>query len=226
MPERRRFGCVLVPLLFMAACGESSQPTAPTAPTPQPPTSKIVAGRVIDVQRSQPIAGVELSWQAALSSVVTRTTTNADGIYRVELPIADRYSVSGAVPVGLVAGNRIISALVLVPGVFLLSDFLINSGGCPLWYGVVTDARTGQPVAGATVSWFGVQSTSSTLGEYRLFQPCRQPTPPGVIPPFGTTSIGVTHPAYLRFTQIPGPRAESIGFGQGETRQDYPLTPR
>jgi hypothetical protein len=221
-----RFVTLALWCVLATACGDSSRPMAPTAPTPQPPTSKIVAGRVIDVQRNQPLADVQLSWQASLSPVVTRTTTNADGIYRVELPIADAYTVSGGVPAGVLAGNRIISGLVRVAGVFLLSDFLLNGGGCPLWYGVVTDARTGQPLSGATVAWFGVSSTTSTLGEYRLLQPCRQPTSPGVIPPFGTTSIGVSHPAYLSFVQVPGPRAETIGFGQGELRQDYALTPR
>ena len=205
------FGCVLV-----TACSDSSRPMAPTAPTPQPPTSKIVAGRVIDLQSSQAVPGVQLAWQAVGSSVVTQTTTSAEGIYRVELPVADAYRVSGGTS---------ISGVVRVPGVFLLSDFLINTGGCPTWYGVVTDARTGLPVPGATVGWFGVQSTTSTLGEYRLIQPCRQPTPPGVIPLFGTTALGVSHPAYLSFIQF-GPRAETIGFGQGEIRQDYPLTPR
>jgi hypothetical protein len=221
-----RFVTLALWFVLTTACSDSSPPMAPTAPTPQPPTSKIVAGRVVDLQSNQAVPGVQLAWQALGSSGFTRTTTNADGIYRVELPIADAYTVSGGVPAGVSASNRIISGLVRVPGVFLLSDFLINSGGCPLWYGVVTDARTGQPVSGATVGWFGVQSTSSTLGEYRLLQPCRQPTPPGVIPPFGTTSIGVTHPAYLSFVQVPGPRAETIGFGQGELRQDYTLTPR
>ena len=188
----------------------------PTAATPQPPTSTIVAGRVVDFQSNQTVPGVQLAWQAVSSAVSTRTTTNAEGIYRVELPIAAAYSVSG---------SNGISGLVRVPGAFLLSDFLINGGGCPLWYGVVTDARTGQPISGASVGWFGVQSTTSTLGEYRLLQPCRQPTPPGVIPTIGTTVLGVSHPAYLSAT-IFGPRAETIGFRQGELRQDYALTPQ
>jgi hypothetical protein len=170
----------------------------------------------VDLQSNRAVPGVELLWQAVRSSDFTRTMTNVDGIYRAELAVADAYNVSGA--------NRI-SGVVRVPGVFLLSDFLINTGGYPTWYGVVTDVRTGQPVSGVSVTWFGVTSVTTTTGEYRIIQPRRDPTPPGVIPNFGTTTLSVGHPGYVGQIDF-GPRSETIGFSPGEIRQDYALMPR
>jgi hypothetical protein len=124
--SRRRVGCVLVSVVLLAACRDSAPPTAPTAPTPAaPPTTNVVAGRVVDLQANRALSGVQLTWRPSVSGLgQVITTTNADGIYRVTLPLTDQYDVT--LSVGSNGGLR-----VRVPAAFLHHGFPRQYRGVP-----------------------------------------------------------------------------------------------
>ncbi len=191
--------------LLLTGCG--SPPATPSTMTPPVTSGVSVVGRVIDVPTNAGVGGMALEWRpivgGSVTDVVARTVSDSSGAYFAILPSAGKYVVG--------------SGTVQVVGPLFTSDFFVHSP-CPLRYGVVTDAATGRPVSGATVTWSLGHTLSRTDGTYSLDLGCRSDYGNG------TTAVGVTHPAYLD-NGVFDTRAEFLVLG-GERRVDFMLMPR
>ncbi len=149
-----------------------------------------VQGRVLDFASQTPMAGATLRFQPNLSSAFVATaTTDASGTYVVDLP-------AGAVNVSI--DDRGAGQLtVRLGGPAYRADLFGNPGACLGRYGVVIDAETFRPIAGATVRYGGGESMTGPDGWYRIDHPCV-----GAVSG-NTITIRATHPAYaeaVRFT--------------------------
>ena len=206
-----QMGMALVAAVMLAACDGRKNPVSPTPPST--PVLRIVVGRVLDVQANRGIPGTSLVWDVLEGSrSTTRVVTDDAGIYVVQVPPADRYVVS--------INEAVFVATVRLASDIRSTDFLRNTGGCSVRYGIIIDAVTRQPVSGARVSWAGFQTLSNADGSYRLNLECRPPLGYG----FGTSLFSVTHQSYNTWGQ-PDARAETLGR-PGERRDDVALTPR
>lgn len=189
MPLRRR--AVLASLLlWVTACrGDHDRPTAPSDAPVGPPRAH---GRLIDFASAAPLAGVSLAFGVDVAALDRRTTTDASGAYSVEVP-AGRVYVA-------VDGDIIGELVVPAPALPFRGDLLGNGGGCISRYGVISDAATFRPVAGATVRLGGRSMVTGPDGWYRIDLGC-------VDDPFnnfGTTLMYVDHPAYRPFSRVLG----------------------
>ena len=193
------------------ACSGDDSSASPTLPTP---VSRIqIAGRVVDERSAQGVPAVTLFWGGASVGLSPITSvTDATGSYRVELPDAPFYSVSGdgVFPMSVV---RPIGSPDIV-------NFYVNTGGCPTQYGRIVDVMTRRPIAGAHLTWVGVRATSDLLGQYRLSVECR----PGL---YGSdlTSVSVSHPGYQAYSAT-APSGTTLGTTPSEWRTDIALTRR
>ena len=171
-------------------------------------------GRVLDVQANRGVAGTSLVWDVLEGSRSTTTVVTDDaGVYTVQVPPADRYVVS--------INERVAAATVRLPSDSRATDFLLNTGGCPLRYGIIIDATTKRPIGGALVHWAFVETYSNADGSYRLKLECRPERGHGS----GTTSFFASHPSYSTWQRFDA-RAETLGRNPGEDRFDIALTPR
>jgi hypothetical protein len=97
-------------------------------------------------------------------------------------------------------------------------DLFISTSTCRSRYGFVIDARTQQPVRGATIELNGRITTRSD-GWYRIDGDCPAELGPGTVN-VNTTVINATHPDYQTRTAVVG-----RGFFRVE-RLDLDLTRR
>lgn len=171
---RARLVGISVVAFAVLACGTE----APVSPS----RGLTVAGRVLDYAGGDGVAGAMVVFGAA-------TQADARGAYMVTLNAGAYFPTVNGVAVG--------EALVRGPG--YRGDLFVNGGTCISRYGTIADARTQQPVAGATVSLNGHEATTGADGWYRLDLGC-----PAEDLSFSTTFINVTHPGHAPLTRVVG----------------------
>jgi Carboxypeptidase regulatory-like domain len=172
---------------------------------PSGPSSVGVSGRVVDFASGVGVPGATVAFGDMTAM------TDANGRYTIEHLTSGQYEprVDGV----WMGQSR-------VTGPKYRADFLAHPGTCVSRYGTVADARTRNPVAGATVRFVGPGLSDSTVSEpdgwYRIDLGC----PANGFVGLNTTSIVASHPRYLDASQ-------SVGRGVGgATRLDLDLEPR
>ena len=98
-------------------------------------------------------------------------------------------------------------------GVDYRGDLLIDAGTCVARYGLVIDARTLRPIAGASV---GSGATTSGDGWYRIDWGCPSSGTIG----FNTTFLTASHASYISQQQVLGRGIQRV------QRLDFLLEPR
>ena len=195
----------VIPIVLLAACGDSQSPTSPlpTAPTPSSPAQVHVFGRVLDFATNAPVAGASINFYIeGLALIAQSVITDASGHYSVMLSRDVWYNPRINGPD--VDSNR---GRIRPVAKETEADYLINGGTCIVFYGTVRDATTGEPLSGATVRFLGVERQSAADGSYRLDFGC--PTPANPWRGIGTTFMSVMRPGYVT-TSPYGNRAEFV----------------
>ena len=186
--------CVVIAALLAISC---------TRETPSGPSSNAfpITGRVIDYRTQSAIAGAVVRFSNPTFGV-QEAVADARGVYSVSIPAFDVYSVS-------VNGSALTGI-----GIWTTQyrgDLFVGTAGCRGRYGVVVDATSLKPIAGATVQVAGTHLTG-TDGWYYADGGCTPIAIPG-----GTAVMTVVHPAYETATRI-------VGRGlQGFLRDDFKL---
>lgn len=139
-----------------------------------------VHGRVLDPRSEAGVADAVVEFWAP--SPATEARTDGAGGYGVDLPPGSR-SVT-------VNGEGAGFMVIRVGGPAFRADLYQPAPGCTGRYGLVTDAATHRPVAGATIRYAGVEAITGTDGWYRLDHSCSGPLSGG------TAAITATHPEY------------------------------
>ena len=183
-------------VLLAAACDRHA---------PSGPSSVGVSGRVVDFARGFGVPG------AAVAFGEMTAMTDANGRYTIEHLTSGQYEprVDGV----WMGQSR-------VTGPAYRADLLVHPGTCVSRYGTLADARTRNPVVGATVRFVGPGLSDSAVsgsdGWYRIDLGC----PANGLVGFNTTMLAASHPQYLDASQ-------SVGRGVGgATRLDLDLEPR
>jgi hypothetical protein len=164
-----------------------------------------VRGSVVRYDDGGAIEGVLVSFELETGGGETVATTGVGGGYAKELPSPGSYAIRVA---GIVAGTAVARRSVV------RGDLLIDESGCRARYGVVLDARTSEPVAGALATLADVTKVTDGAGWYRIDLGCA----PSVN--FSTAFLSVAHPAYRPFQQVVGRGVASV------LRLDAVLAPR
>ncbi|MGE3512131.1 MAG: hypothetical protein AB7N65_24980 [Vicinamibacterales bacterium] len=147
-------GFVVMSLTALASLScEGGHP--PTDPTPTTPL--VINGRVIDYVSGSGVSRVGVSFG------VRQLQTDTTGRFTVEVPPGD-YEMR-------VAGEDD-AATVLVRGPWSTATYLARGGTCTARYGAVLNARTGRPIAGATISLGAAVTTTDADGWYRADLGC------------------------------------------------------
>jgi hypothetical protein len=155
-------------------------------------TLRRLQGRLTDFASDAPIAGVTLAFGTDVVAVDQRTTTDAAGAFAIDVPPGKVYAA--------LDGQIVANLEVHVGGPAYRGDLLGNGGDCMSRYGVISDAATHQPVAGATVRLGGRTMVTGADGWYRIDLGC-------VRDPYNnsnTTFMYVAHPAYREFSRVLG----------------------
>jgi len=186
-------------------------------PSPVAPTSSVdvrVNGRVLNYTTGNPISGATVTFDNSLSvppeapRIVTAVGDDM-GCYTALIPVGYYQTFVDGQWVGY---------LHLTSSPYR-GDFLGRWGTCVARYGLISDAQTHRPIAGATVSIGGAVSGDTVTGIdgwYRLEFGCPADGRIG----FNTTTLGATHPGYA-------PGSASVGRGiSGVSRIDVELLPR
>ncbi|OFW03246.1 MAG: hypothetical protein A3H96_19285 [Acidobacteria bacterium RIFCSPLOWO2_02_FULL_67_36] len=164
-----------------------------------------IRGRVLDFGTNASVPGVVVQFTGGAQEA--RATTDASGVYLMSMPSIGSFTV-------WMDGRH--AGMARVTGSTYRGDLLVDTGTCISRYGTLVDARTLQPVAGATVSVAGVTTTSGQDGWYRIDLGCPSEGTIG----FNTTFLYVTHPNYAPSSQV-------VGRGvQGVSRLDLHLEQR
>lgn len=198
-------------LLMLEGCEGTSGPTEPTPSAPVvPPSVPVVRGTVVDFQTQTPISGgiVRVS-TGPLSTVAAEAVTDANGRYSFAQPQHTGMSYSFSV-------NNSPAGRGYPAGPNYRGDLLVDAGTCISRYGVVLDARTLRPIAGASVGSAG--AVTSIDGWYRIDWGCPSSGSVG----FNTTFLRATHPNYIspELGQILGRGIQKV------QRLDFLLEPR
>lgn len=151
-----------------------------------------VQGRLIDFSSGAPMAGVTITFGADSVALNLQATTDASGAFSLDAPVGRLFAA--------LDGQIVADLAIHIGGPAYRADLLGNGGVCISRYGLVTDALTFQPVAGATVSLGGRSMVTGADGWYRIDLGC-------VDDPFGnfnTTFMTITHPGYREFSRVLG----------------------
>jgi hypothetical protein len=176
-------------LLCVSACGGDD---AATAPSRTPDGLRRVQGRVTDFTSGAPLANTALAFGADVGALDRRTTTDANGVFTVGVPAGRIHGAIDGAMVGELAVHD--------GGPPPRGDLLANGGTCVSRYGVISDAATFQPVAGATVRLGGRSMVTGGDGWYRIDLGCDL----NPLNNFGTATINVTHPGYRDLSRVVG----------------------
>jgi hypothetical protein len=149
-------------------------------------------GRLTDFTSDAPLAGVTVAFGADVNAVNLTTTTDGGGNYAIDVPTGSLYAA--------IDGQILASLAVRLGGPAYRGDLLGNGGVCISRYGLITDATTFQPVAGASVRLGGRTMVTGPDGWYRIDLGCVD-DPSGN---FNTTFMYVSHPAYREFSRVLG----------------------
>jgi hypothetical protein len=180
---------LLLSLVSASACGGDDSATAPSR---TPDGSRRVQGRVTDFASGVPVANASLAFGTDVAALDRRTTTDANGVFTIGVPAG---RISGAIDGAIVAEIAVHEG-----GPPPRGDLLAHGGTCVSRYGVVTDAVSFQPLAGATVRLGGRSMVTGGDGWYRIDLGCN-------LDPFhnfGTATMTVTHPGYRDRTRVVG----------------------
>ena len=140
-------------LVVVISCSRES----PTAPPLQPSTLADVNGRVAHDETAAPVADALVEFSVdGVATVTVRTDQN--GSYSATKLAAGMYGVTIVLPSG---ERRPAGGALLFPGPNR-RDFVVRTSACVRPYGVVRDASTGRPIAGAKVElWFQSVTTGA-----------------------------------------------------------------
>jgi hypothetical protein len=193
MASIRRVVITVLPLVvILQACDNGDAPTAPT------PGSQVVSGTVLDFRTRAPLAAVVVGLGG------TEAVTDSNGRYSIVQPPHTGSYYSFAV-------NRALVGQGYPAGSNYRGDLFVDSSTCVSRYGVVIDARTLRPIAGASVS----SATTDADGWYQIDMGC----PASGLVGFNTAIFTASHPGYTSQQQL-------LGRGIGLVRRlDFLLTP-
>jgi hypothetical protein len=149
-------------------------------------------GRLTDFASNAPLAGVTIGFGVDFGGVSLQTTTDPGGAFIADLPTGSVFAE--------IDGQRVADLAIRVGGPAYRGDLLGNGGECISRYGLVTDASTFQPVAGASVriGFGGREFVTGADGWYRMDFGCVEYIGGN------TTFMYVSHPAYRDFTRVVG----------------------
>jgi hypothetical protein len=198
-------------VLVMVAVGCDRQPS-PVAPSSGADVR--VNGSVLDYATGTPISSATVKFDNYLSvppeaQRIVTAVSDATGFYTASVPVGYYQTFIDGQWVGY---------LHLTSSPYQ-GDLLGHWGTCVARYGIITDAQTHRPIAGATVSIGGSVSGKTVTGIdgwYRLEFGC----PASGMIGFNTTGLDATHPNYA-------PGSASVGRGiSAVIRIDVELQPR
>ena len=173
---------VVIAAVVVPACEDNRGPTSPS--------SAVVRGTLLDFQTQTPISGAVIRVATDPGGVGAETVTDSGGRYSLPQPphtgqfyyfMVDSSQAGRGYPAG--PNYR--------------GDLLFDAGTCVSRYGVVIDARTLRPIAGASV---GGTVTTSSDGWYRIDWGCPSSGTIG----FNTALLFASHPSYATQQQILG----------------------
>jgi hypothetical protein len=195
---------IVVTMMIVSACSDSTTPTTPTPPSPPAGSVPVrVFGRVIDFATHSGVAGASIDFYiSGIPVIATSVVTDATGSYSVTLSRGVRYNPRINGPD--VDSNR---GTIIPLAKENEEDYLINGGTCIVIYGTVRDATSGEPLSGASVVFRSPPVLTGADGFYRIDLGCPSPGMPwqGT----GTTFMTVTRAGYVNVTPF-GTRAEFI----------------
>src|SRR5512139_1185234 len=201
----RRFLIVLVVALAgtLFACDSRS---TPVGPPPPPPSANVLSGVVRDANSLLPIAGANVAWAGLAEAWGDRghgVGTDAEGRYR--LTISGLEGLGPEINVQASKDGYVPQVVQVSVAGELEQDFRLvpagNVSGGTL-SGVVRDAASSQPIAGASVIWAGLAEvwgdrghgvTTDANGRYLL--PISDLGGPGS--ETGTINVQATKPGYV-----------------------------
>lgn len=190
-----------------------ASPSTVSGGTLPPSTSGVtVSGRIVDFQTRTGVEGVTVEW--GLRDSWTTATTDKSGAFTVPVKTTGLFDVAvrGVSP-------SFPSASIYVSDPQYSTIVYTGQSDCPRMYGRVFDARTSQPIAGATVDWIQVRALTTADGSYEVNLGCR---PEGY--GSGTSAVEVSHPQYIAQRAV-GARREWIQQNELH-RRDFALLPR
>jgi len=151
----------LLSVTLAIACNRESPTAPPVSPTPPPAAKATLEGRTI-APNGAPVANVAIRVISAFDKVLATTVSDAEG----------RFTVSGLEPASynlmLRAGNaeeQSAGRVRLIAGTNV-HDLLVST--CKVPYGTVRDEATGQPIAGAKVTIFYLETITDQNGHYQV----------------------------------------------------------
>lgn len=149
---------LLIFFFFLLASCSGHEHSLPTEPGPAPVTTANVAGKVLSMESRQPVANAQVVFSDA-HDVPFETISAADGSYSIAGLTPGFYSVR--------AGAQLAGNVRLDAGVNA-RDLFVADSKCIVQYGTVRNAQTGKPIAGAKVSIFNREVTTSADGTYSI----------------------------------------------------------
>jgi hypothetical protein len=175
----------------ISATADGQQADAALRVEPRGATRRL-QGRLTDFASEAPLSGVTIGFGMNFDPVMVRTTTDSSGAFTADLPPGNVYAE--------IDGRRVADLALRVGGPAYRGDLLGNGGTCISRYGLVTDASTYQPVAGATLRMgAGAREVvSGPDGWYRMDFGCVEYIGGN------TTFMYVSHPAYRDYTGVVG----------------------
>jgi hypothetical protein len=183
---------------FMIACFVLAAAACGGAPAGPSSTGVTVHGRVINFADNTSVAGATVAFGdvTAITDISGSYSLTVPGTGRVE-PVVD--------------GSWMGISQLTAPT--YRGDFLVRGTGCVARYGIISDATTHHPVAGAIVTLAGT-ATTDVDGWYRMDFGC----PANGLFGFNTIGMTVSHQLYMDATQ-------SVGRGIfGVSRLDVELS--
>jgi len=170
----------LVFLLVLTACKNS--PTEPEA------VFGTVNGTITYAESGAPVVNARVTAHMAGSNSFGESYTGADGHYSITV-IGGTYTIQVFAPG---SPNIAFQELVVIAPGTQVFDFPISVNRCATMSGRVIDQVTRAPIAGATLSFFGLTTVSNADGGYRFDLGC-PPQPTRV-----SETIIIEHPSYQR----------------------------
>jgi hypothetical protein len=200
MPRIRRGPIVVIAVVILQACDNHHGPTSPT------PSSLVVRGTVVDFQTQSPISGAVVRVGTDPLTGGAETVTDTNGRYSLPQPPHTGMFYYFAI-------NNSPAGRGYPAGANYRGDLLVDTGTCVSRYGVVIDARTLRPIAGASI---GSLATTSSDGWYRIDWGCPSSGTIGL----NTTFVSANHPSYMSQQQVLGRGIQRV------ERLDFLLEPR
>jgi hypothetical protein len=183
----------------ISATADGQQAEAALRVEPRGTNTRRLQGRLTDFASDAPLPGVTIGFGVDFGGITLQATTDPGGAFTADLPAGNVYAE--------IDGQRVADLVIRVGGPAYRGDLLGNGGTCISRYGVVSDAATFQPVAGATIriGFGGREFVTGPDGWYRMDFGC----PDDSSGNFSTTFMYVTHPAFRDVTR---------GLGRGVHR--------